>query len=253
MLFACIHTLRIPFHSQYWSRAHKEPTHDELSNERVSLTISITICNSVFSIPISPFFSLPLQFFSIEEAPVFFTAMNLKLLFLNQQMHFLSFYFSLQFFWLHKTKQKKMAITLHKLLLSNKLKNDAQSTNLRLKMYHICTRKIEKKMWIRRDKEKRVIIIKIKTTHTFVYNFFTALCSGCIFYKSKRKKNIFGMKCGRGGGEIWEGNHQKRGIELKKIYIYHEWWCTHNLSNLIIILFLLASVVFFFFLFFVEL
>lgn len=160
------HSIRNIGHT--FRREHTKNQHDEMSNERVSLTISITICNSVFSISIQwqpitlfHFFSLSHSFqFLIEKAPVFFTAMNLKPLFhyiLISKCIFFSHTLFLQFFWLHKTNRKKMAITLHKLLLSNKLKNDAQSTNLRLKTYHICTRTIEK-MWIRRDKEKRIII-----------------------------------------------------------------------------------------------
>lgn len=152
-------------------REHTKNQHDEMSNERVSLTISITICNSVFSISIQwqPitlfhfFFSLSLSLLPIfnwkGSCILYSDELETSLsLYLNQQMHFfLSHTLFLQIFWLHKTNRKKMAITLHKLLLSNKLKNDAQSTNLRLKTYHICTRTIEK-MWIRRDKEKRIII-----------------------------------------------------------------------------------------------
>lgn len=139
----CIHTLRIPFASQYWSSVLSSTQRTNTIKCPMNACLSITICNSVFFILIQwqsiTLFHLFFLFFQLKtglslkwwtwELPLFI------LLHLNQRMYFFLL------FWLHKTNYLTQTAVI------NQVENDVKSMNLWLKMYHICTLTI-KKMWI---------------------------------------------------------------------------------------------------------
>lgn len=128
-------------------------------------------------------------------------------------------------------------------MLSNQLKNDAQSTNSRLNVYHICTRTIEK-LWIRRDRDKEIERRRKKhsTTHTFCLQLLcsrSTVCTGYT-YSINQKYNLWHeVRPWYKRRDMRRKSSTERHWTEKYIYITND--DAHTISNLIIILFFYAS------------